>query len=156
MINLTLIRKYKKENYTVGCLYINGEYFSNTLEDTDRNLYVGMQTEWISQKKVYGKTAIPYGRYEVTLKVKSRKYSKKKQYEFCEGFLPRLLNVPGFEGILIHIGNFPEDTEGCILVGENKVKGGVVNSTKYFKQLYEILKEADNNNEEIWLTIDKD
>ena len=153
MINLTLLRKYKLPNYTIGKLYINGEYFSDTLEDTDRKLYQGQGKDWISEIKVFGKTAIPFGRYKITLKIKSNRFSKYKQYEFCKGYLPRLINVPCFEGVLIHIGNTAKDTDGCILVGENKMKGAVLNSTETFKRLYEVMKEADNKGEEIWLTI---
>lgn len=153
MINLTLQRKYKLPDYTIGKLLINGKFFCETLEDTDRKLYQGMGKDWINQVKVFGSTAIPYGTYKVTLKEKSPKFSKYKQYEFCKGYLPRLINVPCFQGVLIHIGNTAKDTEGCILVGENKVKGKVINSTKTFKELYNILKEADNNGEEIWITI---
>ena len=107
----------------------------------------------ILKVKVAGKTAIPAGRYRITLSVKSQKFSKKKVYEFCNGYLPRLQYVKGYSGILIHIGNFPEDTDGCILVGENKVKGGVCNSTVWFKKLYQILKDADEAGKEIWITI---
>lgn len=152
-MELSLHRKYKLEKYTIGKLYINGVYFCDTLEDTDRNLFQGMQEDWISERKKYGETAIPFGRYKITLKTQSPKYSKKKQYEFCKGYLPRLINVPCWSGVLIHIGNFPKDTEGCILVGRNEIKGAVVNSTKYFKELYEVLKKADDNGEEIWITI---
>lgn len=153
MINLTLSRKYFLPKYTIGKLYINGKYFCDTLEDTDRKLYQGMQKKWISERKVYGETAIPYGTYKITMKVKSNKFQKYNQYQFCEGYLPRLIDVPAFEGVLIHIGNTPKDTLGCILVGENKVKGQVVNSTKCFKELYKILKEADDNSEEIYISI---
>lgn len=152
-MELTLHRTYKLEKYTVGKLYINGEYFCDTLEDKDRNLFQGMSEEWLSKEKVYGETAIPYGRYRITLKEQSPKYSKTKQYDKCKGYLPRLENVPAFSGILIHIGNYAKDTNGCILVGENKVKGAVANSTIYFWKLYDILKEADENGEEIWITI---
>lgn len=152
-MELTLDRKWKKNGYSIGKLYVNGEYLCNTLEDTDRNLYQGMQKEWIQQRKVYGETAIPFGRYRITLKVQSPKFSKKKTYEKCNGYLPRLLNVPCWEGCLIHIGNYPKDTEGCILVGENTKVGAVMNSTKCFWKLYDILKEADDRKEEIWITI---
>lgn len=154
-MELTLYRKYRLEKYSIGKLYINGKYFCDTLEDTDRNLFQGMSEEWITQEKKYGETAIPFGRYRITLKQQSQKFSKKKVYEFCKGFLPRLLNVPCWDGVLIHIGNFPNDTLGCILVGENKVKGGVVNSTKWFTELYKILKDADDKGEEIWISIQK-
>ena len=114
-----------------------------------------MNEDWIREKKVYGQTAIPFGRYRITMKVKSNKYSVKKQYKKCGGYLPRLIDVPGWEGVLIHIGNYPEDTLGCILVGYNEIKGAVVNSTKAFWGLYEQLKEADDLGEKIWITIRK-
>lgn len=152
-MELTLVRKYKKKGYTIGELLINGKFFCSTAEDEDRGLYQGMDPEWIAEKKVYGETAIPYGRYRITLNVQSPKYSKKKQYDFCKGYLPRLIGVPGFDGILIHIGNYPKDTYGCILVGLNKVKGAVVDSTTWFKKLYDILKKANQKGEEIWITI---
>lgn len=143
----------KKDKYTIGKLYVNDEYFCDTLEDTSRGLTSKMSEYEISKIKVHGNTAIPTGTYKITLNIISPKFSKYKQYKFCGGKLPRLLDVPGFEGVLIHIGNTPKDTEGCILVGENKVIGGVINSTVYFKKLYSLLLEASNNKEEI--TIEK-
>ena len=150
---MTLLRKYPKEDYVIGQLFINGKFFCNTLEDTDRELYQGMGDAEIRKIKVYGQTAVPFGRYQVTLKIQSPKYSKRKQYEFCKGYLPRLLDVPGFDGILLHIGNTEKDTEGCILVGMNTVKGKVMQSTETFKKLYAILKEADEKGEKIYITI---
>lgn len=141
-MELKLHRRYKGENYTIGDLYINGDWFCNTLEDKDRGLNDKMSLWSIEQIKVKDQTAIPTGTYKVTLSVQSPKYKTRKQYEFCNGYLPRLLNVIGFEGILIHIGNKAGDSSGCILVGENKVKGQVINSTATFKRLYERLKSA--------------
>ena len=143
-------RKWKKDNYTIGRLYVDGVFMCNTLEDTDRGLHQGMEVSEIKAKKIPGKTAIPTGRYKVTLKTQSQKFKDKKNYQFCKGYLPRLVDVPGYTGVLIHIGNYPKDTDGCILVGENKVKGGVVNSVATFTKLYEVLKQA---NEDIWITI---
>ena len=154
-MELTLYRKYRLPKYSIGKLYADGEYVCDTLEDTDRDLYQGMDLEWIQSKKVYGETAIPFGRYRITLKVQSPKYSKKKAYEKIKGYVPRILDIPGYSGVLIHIGNYPRDTEGCVLVGYNQVKGAVVNSTKAFWKLYDILLEADQKGEEIWLTIQK-
>ena len=152
-MELTVIRKYKLPKYTIGKLYINGEYFCDTIEDTDRNLYQGMDAEWLKREKVYGETAIPYGRYKITMKVQSPKFAKSKQYEKCEGYIPRLINVPAFDGILVHIGNTAKDSYGCILVGENKVKGMVCNSTTWFWKLYDILKAADDAGQDIYITI---
>lgn len=135
-MELTLKRIAKKANYTIGKLYIDGTYFCDTLEDTDRGLDQSMDLETIREKKIKGSTAIPTGTYRVTLNVVSPKYSKRSQYNFCKGKVPRLLDVPGYEGILIHIGNYPKDTEGCILVGKNTKVGAVLDSTNTFRELY--------------------
>lgn len=130
-MKMQLKRIAKRDNYTIGKLYIDGEYFCDTLEDRARDL--------TKEAKVYGKTAIPEGTYEVTLRVQSPRFSQKRQYDFCKGYLPRLLNVPSFQGVLIHCGNTAEDTDGCILVGKNTVKGMVTDSTATFRKLYERL-----------------
>lgn len=143
-MKLYLKRRYKGSNYTIGSLYIDGEYFCDTIEDVDRGLLQSMTLEEINKIKVYGETAIPKGIYKITLNVQSPKYKTRDQYKFCNGYLPRLLNVLGFDGILIHIGNYPKDSLGCILVGENKVKGQVINSTITFKKLYNILINAQD------------
>lgn len=127
-MRLELKRIAKREDYTIGRLYVDGEYFCDTLEDKVRDL--------TRETKVYGKTAIPEGTYEVTLRVQSPRFSQKKQYDFCKGYLPRLLGVPSFEGVLIHVGNTAADTEGCILVGKNTVRGMVTDSSATFRKLY--------------------
>lgn len=124
-MKLTLIRKYKKEDYTIGDLYVDGVWFSNTLEDTVRELNT-------QEDKIYGKTAIPEGNYQVKLTY-SPKFKK---------ILPEILNVQFFSGIRIHSGNTADDSEGCLLVGENKVKGKVINSKKTLEKLMKILKSA--------------
>lgn len=129
-MKLLLKRTALKDNYTIGKLYVDGRYLCDTLEDSVRNT------------RIYGETAIPYGKYPVTLKIQSPRFAKSKQYARCKGYLPRLLKVPNYSGILIHIGNTPDDTEGCILVGENKEKGKVINSEKTFWRLYEILSQT--------------
>lgn len=149
-MELLVDRFAKKSDYTIGRLYVDGELFCNTLEDRDRGLDDSQSLEHIKSVKVAGRTAIPTGRYKVTLNVVSPKYSKRKQYDFCGGRVPRLIGLKGYDGVLIHIGNTAADTEGCILVGENKVKGQVINSTATFKRLYKRLQEADG---EIWITI---
>lgn len=152
-MELLLDRKYKLPSYTIGKLYINEEYFCDTLEDTDRGLYDGMPLQYIKDYKIKGETAIPRGRYRITLKVYSPKFGAKSNYKFCNGYLPRLIDVPAYEGVLIHIGNIPKDTEGCILVGKNTLKGQVTNSTTTFKALYELLEIADKKGDDIWITI---
>ena len=143
-LNLKIKRIAKRNTYTIGQLYIDGVKFCDTLEDTSRGLCQNMPLDEINRLKIAGKTAIQTGTYSVTLSIKSPRFSTKKQYAFCKGYLPRLLNVPGYDGVLIHIGNSDKDTEGCILVGENKSVGKVLNSTATFKKLYTILKTADS------------
>lgn len=155
-MELKVIRKWKKNEYTIGDLYVDGVWVSNTLEDAVRDLNRNGQFD-NGERKIPGKTAIPYGRYEVTMKVRSPKYSNFSKYSWAkkyDGYLPRLLNVPHFEGILIHAGNTAEDTEGCICVGLNKVVGRVVDSVNTFRRLMdEYLVPAKKRNENIVITI---
>lgn len=152
-MNLILNRKFKLEKYSIGKLYVDGRFFCDTLEDTDRGLTNKMPLSEIQRLKKKGITAIPLGTYQVVLNIYSPKFGGKSQYAFCKGFLPRLLNVPGYEGVLIHIGNTPADTEGCILVGKNNIKGMVTNSAATFKSLYTLLEAATKRGETINLTI---
>lgn len=147
-------RKWKKETYSIGNLYINGKYFCNTLEDKDRGLKQTDPIALIKSRKVYGETAIPTGRYEITLAITSPKYSAVKWYkDLCNGKMPRLLNVPGFDGILIHPGNTALDSFGCLLVGRNTAKGKVTDSRNWFKKLYKEMKKAYDKGEKIYITI---
>ena len=134
-MKLQLERKYLKPEYTIGQLKVDGNFFCDTLEDQVRDLS--------REKKIPGETAIPAGIYDVVVNISPR--FKRK--------LPRLLNVPGFEGILIHRGNTPEDTAGCILVGENKAKGKVINSTPYELRLTEMIERAQTAGEVITIEI---
>lgn len=152
-LNLVLNRFYKGPKYTIGKLYIDGEYFCDTMEDKDRGLTSTMSLEEVRKIKVYGETAIPRGKYRITMKERSSKFGAKSSYRFCNGYLPRLLNVLGFSGILIHAGNTEKDSLGCILVGYNEIKGKVVRSLDTLKKLYKILEEADKNNKTIYIDI---
>lgn len=144
-MKLTLRRIAKKDTYTIGKLYIDGVYFCDTIEDKDRGLYQKQDIQELRKIKVPSKTAIPTGIYKISLSIVSPKYSTKKIYqEICKGKVPRLLNVPGYEGVLIHIGNTAEDSAGCILVGQNKVVGKVINSTETFRKLYNKIKGQNN------------
>lgn len=130
----------KKDTYTIGKMYIDGEYFCDTLEDKDRNLSQSTPLSTIKSIKVDGSTAIPTGTYKLIVNM-SPKFKRN---------LPRLLDVPGFEGILIHRGNTDKDSAGCILVGENKEVGRVINSTPYEVKLTKLLQAAI---EDITITI---
>lgn len=147
-------RKWKKDTYTIGNMYLNGKFFGNTLEDKDRGLKQTDPIQKIRTTKVYGETAIPAGKYTVTLNIVSPKYSAVKWYkDLCDGKMPRLLNVPGFDGILMHPGNTALDSFGCILVGKNTEKGKVTQSRDYFKRLYAELKKAADKGEIITIEI---
>ena len=141
-MNITLNRIAKKAKYTIGKLYINDQYFCDTLEDTDRGLTQSMTEQQIRSKKVYGETAIPTGTYRIIISY-SNKFKKQ---------MPLLLNVPGFAGIRIHSGNTEKDSLGCILVGKNKAVGKVLESRDTYSKLFSILQEA-NKKETIKITI---
>lgn len=153
-MELRLERKYKKDTYTIGNLYINGAWFCNTCEDRDRGLTQSMSVDEISRIKVYGETAIPTGRYIIRMDIVSPKYQAVAWYKKnCKGRMPRLERVKGFQGILIHPGNSALDSLGCILTGVNREKGKVLESRATFLKLWNILEEARKRGETIYLTI---
>ena len=155
-MELTLKRIALRSEYTIGKLYVNGEYVCDTIEDTVRDLDKDGKFA-NGEVKIPGKTAIPYGRYEVTMKVRSPKYSNFTKYSWAkkyDGYLPRLLNVYQFDGVLMHVGNSALDSEGCIIVGENKVVGKVINSVNTFRRLMDdYLVPAKKRNENIVIAI---
>lgn len=139
-MELKLVRLYKKSEYTIGKLYIDGVYFCDTVEDTDRGLTQSMSEEKILAIKAYGKTAIPTGRYRVTLT-----YSNK-----FKRVLPLVNAVKGFLGIRMHNGKDANSSLGCIIVGENKTKGGVINSRATMERLMAKLR----GQKDIFITIE--
>ena len=145
---LKVKRELPKDTYTPGTLYIDGEKFCDTLEDLDRGLTQDMTIGEIQSKKVYGETAIPKGTYRVTTKVVSPKFSKYPFYmEVCEGRLPRLLDVPGYEGILIHVADgWKKDKllAGCIGIGERQSDGSLLNGRETFKRLWNKIKDKED------------
>lgn len=153
-MKLMLDRKYKKDTYTIGRLYCDGQFICNTVEDKDRGISDKDSLEKIKKVKVYAKTAIPTGTYRITLDIVSPKFNQKAYYKsFCNGKLPRLLNVKGFDGILIHKGSNADSSAGCIIVGMNTVVGGVTNSQYYFEKLYKLMLDAKNRGEQIEIQI---
>ena len=104
-MKLRLERKYRCSNYCIDKLYINNEYFSDALEDSDRGLTDSMSLEEIQKIKIKGNTCIPYGTYNITLDIVSPKFGSKTFYkEVWNGKVLRLLNVKGFDGSLIQVG----------------------------------------------------
>ena len=156
MLKLKLKRIAKRPTYTIGRLFVRGERFCDTLEDTDRGLKQTDSLASIKARKVYGETAIPAGTYKVAMNTVSPKYAAVSWYkQNCNGGrMPRLQSVPGCEGVLIHPGNTALDTLGCVLVGQNKQVGRLVNSRDTFAKLYKVLKEAADKGEAIELTIE--
>lgn len=156
-MELVIDRKWKKQSYTISNLTIDGKWFCNILEDADRGLDDSMNLNKILELKKPSITAIPKGTYEITLDVCSPKFGNRSFYkQVCNGKVPRLLNVKGFEGVLIHVGEGAkgaELTSGCLLVGLNTIKGGLTQSKEYFKKLYSKLKEAHNKGEKITIKI---
>lgn len=144
-MELRLERKYRNNNYCIDKLYIDGKYFSDVLEDPDRGLTDTMSLEEIKKIKIKGNTCIPYGTYNITITYSPR--FKKN--------LPLLNNVKGFDGIRIHSGNKPQDTEGCLLPGFNKVKGQVIDSRVTTDKLIAQIQQALNKGEKVTITITK-
>lgn len=134
-MKLELNRIAKEPLYTIGRLFVDGKYFCDTLEDPCRDLD--------REEKVMHETAIPEGTYEVIVNV-SVKFKRK---------LPLLLNVPHFTGIRIHRGNTDKDTFGCILVGENRQVGRLINSTGYELRLTKLLEKAMLSGEKIIIQV---
>lgn len=151
-LHLTLKRVALNKAYTIGHLYIDDKYFCDTLEDTVRDINKDGKFD-NGEVKIPGKTAIPYGEYRIDMNTVSPRFSKIAQYNFCKGKLPRLIGIFDFIGVLIHVGNTVNDTDGCILVGQNKIKGQVVNSMATFRMLYDILEKANLSGKIIMIKI---
>ena len=157
-MKLTLKRTRKSTACTIGELSINGKFFCYTLEDRDRGLNSAMSAETIKKIKVAGETCIPTGTYTIDMDTPSPKYAARganSTYAPIGFKVPRLVDVPGYSGVLIHIGNYPRDTEGCILVAEAVASSGeaINNSKSAFFALYDILKKAQDKGQKITITI---
>lgn len=145
----------KGKDFVISRLLLNGEPFCYTLEDVDRGLKDSMTLEQIMQLKVKDKTAIPTGKYEIDMDTVSPAFSKKSFYQNIGGKLPRLKGVKGFDGVLMHVGNYVTDSSGCLLVGDsyNGTKGTVNNSKATFTKLYAKLDEAHKQGKKITINI---
>lgn len=146
-MKLTIKRTITRNNYTLGELYIDGQFFCSTLEDKDRGLTQSMSVEQIKSMKVPGETAIPKGTYKVTLDIVSPKFSKYPFYmEVCEGKLPRLIDVKGYEGVLIHVADgIKRDAllQGCIGIGNLSSEEYLINGKQVFTEFYNRIKGND-------------
>lgn len=142
-MKIDLHRKWRKKGYSIGILSINGQRICETLEDEDRNLCENDSLKMIKEFKVYGETAIPLGRYQITWTYSPR----------FKKMLPLLNGVPGFEGIRIHSGNKAKDTEGCILLGRNTEVGTVTNSRYWTNKVNGLIEAACKRKEEVTINI---
>ncbi|SDE20227.1 hypothetical protein SAMN04487996_10425 [Dyadobacter soli] len=146
-MDITVAKIKGGQNSTISSLSVNGRFFCYVLQDADRGLVSTMTLEEIKAKKVHGATAIPEGKYQV-VDVMSPRFKRR---------LPRLVDVPGFAGILIHPGNTHLDTEGCLLPGTNYRAQGkdwiVTDSRKAFDGLYQMIQERIQAGEKIWCKI---
>lgn len=121
-MNFKLLRSIFTEKSTIGELYLDSRKLCWTLEDKDRGLRQDMPLEEIQRLKVYGKTCIPCGHYQIQWKL-SPKFGKD---------MPYLLNVPGYDGVMLHTGNSDVETLGCILLGREKGVDRIMQSTGAF------------------------
>lgn len=152
-MEIVVNRRWKKADYTIGELSIGGIVLWNTLEDTDRGLASSMSSSEIARKKVYGKTAIPTGRYRVLWTVSSS-FRNRAWAAAYNGCVPLIDGVKGFTGIRIHPGTDQYSTSGCLLVGRNTIKGKLTQSqASYFTLLDHYLVPAFKRGESVWITI---
>lgn len=140
--------------YCIGHLYVDDTYFCDTLEPYDLGFTESTQIDVIKEKKKTQTAAIPIGEYKVAMHIQSPTFSRQDFYaRTCCGYLPRLMNVHGYDGILIHAGNTERDTKGCILVGHNLQVGSVLQSRETFTALYKKMKLAAWDGESITMLI---
>ena len=142
-MEIKLIRKYYQAKYTIGRLYVNNRFFSDCLEPPSLHLTERSALGTILIAKYKGYRAIPTGRYRILI-TRSRRFGR---------WLPLLLNVKGFEGIRIHAGNKPEYTRGCILLGFNRRKGYVLDSTRCVLTLVKMMTEAIAKVEKVFMEV---
>lgn len=142
-LEFTVLRREFKDTYTMSDFLVNGTKLCDVLEDTDRGLDSALSNQ--ANIKIPSETAIPYGRYKVQL-YQSPRFKR---------LLPLLINVPYFEGILIHRGNTHKDTAGCLLPGTDNKNGTVINSAVREVEIVKLCEEATTKGQEIWITIKK-
>ena len=153
-MKVELVRIYNCPTYCIGRIYVDGEYVCDCVEDTDRGLDQSWPLSEIKKKKIKSMTAIPTGTYEMTMSIQSPKFSQYEYYyRLCKGYLPRILGIKGFEGVLFHCGSSAQSSAGCIIVGYNTIKGKVTDSRKAFEKLMKHFNAAKVLEDKITLKI---
>ena len=142
-MELQLKREIFTDISTIGTLTIDGVFECYILEDKDRGINNTLTLEQIMRVKVYGKTAIPYGRYEVDWTMSAR----------FKKMMPILLNVIGWTGIRIHAGNSEIDSLGCLLCGTRKLSNRITESTSATNKLYAKIESAKKQGQRIYINI---
>lgn len=138
------VRRYiLTKSFTVGHLYIDGQFFCHTLEDMDRELSDDLSEDENLSKKIYGVTAIPIGEYKLTIDY-SNKYKK---------YLPHILNVKAFDGIRFHSLNYAKESLGCVGVGNYNGNGMIINSRKTMNAFQPIIQEAIDSKQDVKVRI---
>lgn len=145
-MEIKIKREFFNSTNIIGSMYVNGALFGYTLEDKDRGLKDTMSVSEIKIRKIFGETAIPYGRYEVILSYSNR----------FKKVMPLLLNVKGFEGVRIHGGNTDKNTLGCPLLGAKRNDNGIYDCATVNNKLIALIKaEAQKENSKIYVEITK-
>lgn len=158
MVNIVIKRNEAESGpgYTHGRLSLEEcGFLCWTLEDEDRGLTQDMDLAKIKTIKQYGKTAIPRGRYRVELRV-SQKFKDRPWCKPFGGLVPYILDVPGFDGVAIHVGTTPDDTDGCPLLGmvKGRKRGRLYDSSAAFRDLMtHYLVPAHERQDTIYITI---
>lgn len=152
-LELSLVRREFGDTYTGGQFQVEGMIFGDSLEPKSRHLSKDMPLSEIKARKVYGKTAIPTGRYKLELRVspslKDRPYAKAYGGKF-----PYLVGVPGWKDTMIHPFNLASQSKGCIGIGEKFQPGNIIKAAEGYTTLMDIyLMPAFNRNQEVYLTI---
>jgi len=149
-MKLNLVRTTYTDKSTIGKLYINGIQFCYTLEDKFRS---------DNEEKIWGKTAIPCGTYEITYRTESEMLEKEYKTRFADIKNERgmlwIRNIPGFEYVYIHVGNDDNDTNGCILVGTTKAVDFVGNSVIAYKVIYKMIADELDKGNKVLITVEK-
>lgn len=142
-MEITLKRRYLGPEYTVGSWYFDDVYLCDIMEDKVRDINRDGDLDDPGEGKVFAETAIPYGRYKIELSM-SPKFKR---------VLPMILNVKHFTGIRVHRGRTAKHSHGCLLPGENKAKGQVLNSEKYEIEIIKQMMDATNRGEKMFINI---